>query len=46
MHGHGKFTWPDGRCYEGEYLDDKKHGSGKFTWPDGREYNGLWANGK
>jgi len=26
MEGHGVFTWPDGRRYEGEYVDDKKEG--------------------
>ncbi|MFS8160219.1 MAG: hypothetical protein ACMG6E_08440 [Candidatus Roizmanbacteria bacterium] len=24
MHGKGIFTWPDGRKYEGEYIEDKK----------------------
>jgi hypothetical protein len=32
MHGKGKFTWPDGRSYIGEYCEDKKHGYGVFTW--------------
>jgi len=32
MDGYGKFYWPDGRIYEGEYLDDKKHGKGVFKW--------------
>ncbi|MFN9905335.1 MAG: membrane-binding protein, partial [bacterium] len=36
MEGRGVFTWPDGRKYEGEYLDDKKEGKGTFYWPDGR----------
>jgi len=26
MEGYGVFTWPDGRKYEGEYIDDKKEG--------------------
>jgi hypothetical protein len=46
MHGKGVFTWPDGRKYEGDYLDDKKEGFGVFYWPDGRMYKGQWANGK
>jgi hypothetical protein len=25
MHGKGKYTWEDGRYYEGDYLNDKKH---------------------
>jgi len=40
------FTWPDGRCYEGDYVDDKKQGYGVFKWPDGRVYEGAWFNGK
>ena len=36
MHGRGVFTWPDGRKYEGEYIEDKKEGQGIFYWPDGR----------
>lgn len=35
MHGKGVFTWPDGRRFEGFYINDKKHGDGLFTWPDG-----------
>ena len=30
MDGSGEFTWPDGRRYVGEYLEDKKHGYGTF----------------
>jgi hypothetical protein len=32
MHGHGIFTWSDGRKYEGAYIDDKKEGYGIFEW--------------
>jgi L1 cell adhesion molecule like protein len=46
MHGRGVFTWPDGRKYEGEYVEDKKEGKGVFYWPDGRQYKGNWLNGK
>ena len=42
----GYFTWPDGRIYHGEYLDDKKHGFGEFKYADGRMYSGYWMNGK
>lgn len=24
MHGKGKYTWKDGRYYEGDYFNDKK----------------------
>jgi hypothetical protein len=46
MDGKGLFAWPDGRTYEGQYLDDKKEGQGTFLWPDGRKYVGAWLNGK
>jgi len=46
MEGTGVFTWPDGRRYEGDYVDDKKEGQGVFFWPDGRKYDGGWKNGK
>ena len=46
MDGKGLFSWPDGRKYDGEYLNDKKHGFGIFTFKDGRVYEGEWENGK
>ena len=45
MDGKGKFEWPDGRIYVGEYLEDKKHGYGEFLWPGGeKKYEGFWEN--
>jgi hypothetical protein len=32
MHGYGALRWPDGKRYEGEYVEDKKHGHGSFFW--------------
>jgi hypothetical protein len=46
MHGEGVFVWPDGRKYEGGYVDDQKEGHGIFTWPDGKLYKGSWVAGK
>lgn len=46
MNGKGVFVWPDGRKYEGEYVDDKKEGFGKFTFKENRVYQGQWKNGK
>ena len=46
MHGQGHYKWPDGRKYEGQYVDDKKEGYGVYTYPDGRCYKGMWKNGK
>lgn len=28
--GHGKYVWPDGRSYEGEWQDNKMHGTGTY----------------
>lgn len=44
--GKGITEWPDGKKYEGEYLDDKKHGFGIFCWENGKKYEGNWFNGK
>ena len=32
MHGRGLYTWPDGRKYEGQYIEDKKEGEGEYIW--------------
>jgi len=40
MNGEGKFSWPDGRRFKGNYLNDAKDGYGEQTWPDGRSYKG------
>ena len=34
--GQGVLTWPDGRQYEGGWLNGKKHGEGTFTSADGQ----------
>lgn len=46
MHGQGHYKWPDGRQYEGRYVDDKKDGYGIYNYPDGRCYKGMWKDGK
>jgi hypothetical protein len=45
-HGHGALVWPDGRRYEGQFVDDEFHGEGVMTWPNGSKYVGHYANGK
>jgi hypothetical protein len=42
----GLCNYPDGKTYEGEWLDGKPHGRGIKGWPDGRKYDGMWAQGK
>jgi hypothetical protein len=45
MNGKGKLTWPDGRMYDGEYINDQKEGVGIFMFADGRKYIGNWKDG-
>lgn len=40
MHGNGVLLWPDGKKYDGEFINDKREGHGTFHWPDGRVYIG------
>ena len=41
MHGQGVFRWTDGRCYEGEYQNDRKHGKGVFISANGKRKEGI-----
>jgi hypothetical protein len=43
--GKGKYTFPDGAIYEGEWKDFKYHGHGRITFSNG-EYVGEFKNGK
>jgi hypothetical protein len=36
MNGLGTHTWPDGRKFTGNYVDNKRHGEGVVTWANGR----------
>ena len=38
--------WPDGKNYQGTWVNEKKHGLGKMIWPDGTNYEGNWVNDK
>ena len=44
--GLGKFTFPDGDTYEGEFKDWDMNGQGTYTWSDGRKYVGEFKDGK
>lgn len=46
MHGKGKFYWPDGKKFEGEFKEDKKDGYGEIQYTDGRIYRGFWSRNK
>ena len=36
----GVLTCPDGKKYEGNWIDNKMHGWGIYTWPEGCHYEG------
>jgi len=40
------FSWPDGRYYNGCYLNDEKDGLGEFRWANGERYIGNWCKNK
>ena len=42
MHGKGNFDWPDGRNYNGNYVNGLKQGFGKFIWSNGSSFLGYW----
>jgi hypothetical protein len=45
--GHGVYHYPDGRCYSGEYKDDRPNGKGIQTGSDGTIlYDGQWTMGE
>lgn len=38
--------WPDGKSYEGEFLNGKMHGKGVFKKQSGETVEGEFVNGK
>ncbi len=44
--GQGRFRWPDGRVYEGDWLAGQPHGQGTEALPDGSRYQGGWRHGR
>ena len=46
MKGRGIFSWPDGRSYEGDFVNNHRHGQGRLTWEDGHYYDGEWHEGQ
>ena len=44
--GLGKFTFPDGDTYEGEFKDGERTGQGTFYYTDGSVYVGEFKDGK
>jgi len=42
----GKYTWPDGKIYDGGWVDGKQHGKARFTNTQGKSKTGMWENGE
>lgn len=38
--GKGKYEWPDGSYFDGDWDDNKITGFGTYYWADGRGYTG------
>ena len=45
IQGKGEFLWPDGRRYNGSYVQSLKHGYGEYYFDDGSSYRGYWIQG-
>lgn len=44
--GVGKFHYPDGSRYEGDWKNDHKQGFGAYYYPNGDIYEGAWFKGR
>jgi hypothetical protein len=42
----GKYTYPDGGMYIGEFMNNERHGYGKYEDVDCSIYEGLYSDGK
>ena len=40
MHGQGLYKWPNGRIYEGDFVNNFRHGHGEYKQPDGKKFVG------
>lgn len=44
--GPGRYAWPDGPSYTGDFLNGKFHGQGTYAWADGKKYVGGFKGDK
>ena len=42
MSGIGKYTWPDGKIYEGNWENNKTRGRGVLITTDGKRHEGIF----
>jgi hypothetical protein len=43
--GKGKYVWPTGNIYEGDWVNGNRHGKGKYIWKNGDVFEGDFVNG-
>ena len=43
--GYGVIILPDGKTYEGDWVNDTQHGKGKYIWADGSIFEGSFSKG-
>lgn len=44
--GQGRFVFPSGDVYVGNFQNSLFHGEGTITWANGNSLTGLWDQGK
>jgi hypothetical protein len=44
--GEARLEWPDGRSYQGDWVNGRPHGEGMESLPDGTRYRGQWHQGQ
>ena len=46
MAGQGRYVWPNGQLYEGDWSDSRRHGYGRLVYANGTVLEGDWVDGK
>lgn len=42
----GKYEWPNGEVYNGQWRQGEMDGEGEFKWTNGDSYKGSYSRGK
>ena len=46
LHGEGVYSYANGDCYRGEFMNDLPHGHGVYILANGNIYSGKWEKGR
>ena len=46
MSGQGRYAWPNGQVYEGDWSHSMRHGYGRLLHTNGTTIDGDWEDGK